>query len=191
MKATPLPEQIAAERITLKKHSLEIAEQMFGYVDQDRERLRVFLPWVDSTRSVEDERGYIKMTHDKWASNELFDFGIFRNSDSLYLGNCGIHSIAWPHNRCEIGYWILGAFEGQGFISEAVRALEKTLFEIGFNRVEIHCSSSNARSASVPRSNGYQLEGTLRQDAIENGTYRDTFVFAKLKSDWLSEPASR
>jgi RimJ/RimL family protein N-acetyltransferase len=35
----------------------------------------------------------------------------------------------------------------------------------------------------VPRRCGYRLEGTHRQDCIENGEYRDTFVFAKLDTD--------
>lgn len=179
-----LPDRIDADRIFLKRHSLDLAEQMFHYVDRDRKRLRVFLPWVDDTRSIEDEKGYIQMTAERWEKHELFDYGIFRRSDSLYLGNCGVHSIAWQHDRCEIGYWILGDFEGQGFMSEAVRGLEDTLFKLGFNRVEIHCSSENTRSAHIPRANGYRLECVQRQDSIENGQYRDTMIFAKLRSEY-------
>ena len=179
-----LPDQIESDRIILRRHTSNLAEQMFKYVDQDRVRLREFLPWVDSTRTVEDEAGYIAMTQEKWKRHELFDYGIFLKKDSLYMGNCGVHSIAWQHNRCELGYWILGTFEGKGYMSESVRALEKMLFDVGFNRVEIHCSSSNLRSANVPRSNGYTLEGIHKQDAVENGQYRDTFIFAKLKSEY-------
>jgi len=50
-----LPEIITGERIVLKKHSLELAKTMFEYVDQDRERLREFLPWVDATKTIQDE----------------------------------------------------------------------------------------------------------------------------------------
>lgn len=185
MEKSFLPEQIEGSRIVLRRHSLDLAEQMFRYVDQDRKRLREFLPWVDSTTTVNDEIGYIKMTQEKWEQHSLFDYGIFRKADSLYMGNCGVHSIAWQHNRCELGYWILGTFEGQGFMSESVKTLEKVLFEIGFNRIEIHCSSQNLRSANVPRANSYRLEGLQRQDVIENGKYRDTFIFSKLKSEYL------
>jgi RimJ/RimL family protein N-acetyltransferase len=177
------PEEIAGPRVLLKRHVVGLAEKMFGYVDQDRERLREFLPWVDLTRTVTDEAEYIRMTLQQWESHELFDYGLFRKSDGLYLGNCGVHTISWQHRRCELGYWILGAFEGQGYISEAVRALEATFFELGFNRVEIHCSSSNLRSAKVPRAAGYRLEAIQRQDSIENGRFRDTYVFAKLKHE--------
>lgn len=184
-----LPNEIESKRIVLRRHSLELADQMFRYVDQDRKRLREFLPWVDSTRTINDEISYIRMTQEKWDHHSLFDYGIYRIEDSLYMGNCGVHSIAWENDRCELGYWILGAFEGQGFMSESVRALEKILFEVGFNRVEIHCSSLNLRSANIPQANAYRLEGIQKQDVIENGKYRDTFIFAKLRSEYQNRHA--
>ena len=67
-------------------------------------------------------------------------------------------------------------------MSEAVSALEAACFELGFNRVEIRCSSLNTRSASVPKRLEYCHEGTLREEMIENGKPRDTLVFAKLRS---------
>jgi ribosomal-protein-serine acetyltransferase len=177
------PEEIGGARLRLVRHTLDIAERMFGYVDEDRARLRVFLPWVDGTRTLEDECGYIRMTRENWELHQLFDYGLFRREDDLYLGNVGVHSISWQHRRCEIGYWILGRFEGQGYISEAVRALETVFFGLGFHRIEIHCSSHNLRSASVPKRCGYRLEGTQRDDRIEDGAYSDTLIYGKLESD--------
>lgn len=177
-----LPNKIEGERILLQRHKLELAEQMFNYVDKDRERLRLFFPWVDQTKNLEDEKYYIKMTIEDWQDQTLFDYGIFRKSDMTYMGNCGVHTIAWCVDRCELGYWILGEFEGQGFMSEAVQSLEKTLFELGFNRIEIRCEPSNAKSASIPRRLHYQLEGHLKENLRLNGRYVDTMVFAKLKS---------
>ena len=29
------------------------------------------------------------------------------------MGNLGVHTIAWESRCCELGYWILGDFEGQ------------------------------------------------------------------------------
>ncbi len=176
-----LPETIFSDRITLKKHKVEIAELMFQFVDKDRERLREFLPWVGHTKTVQDEIDYIKMTHRKWDTFELFDFGIYRNDDAQYMGNAGIHTVAWDHDRCEIGYWILGDYEGKGYMSEAVLALEQVCFDLGFNRIEIRCSSRNRRSAKVPIRCGYRLEASLTQDSIELGSYRDTLIFGKIK----------
>ena len=185
MEKKKFPQQISTERLELRQHSEDQAPTMFSYIDLDRDRLRQFLPWVDFTKAVDDSLSYIKMTLEKWDKFELFDYGIYRKSDGLYLGNVGVHTISWPHQRCELGYWILGLFEGQGYMSEAVLGLHQAAFEIGFNRVEIRCSSLNLKSASIPKRLGYLLDGTLRQDAIELDKFRDTLVFSKLKLDSL------
>ncbi|MDA8243850.1 MAG: GNAT family protein [Elusimicrobia bacterium] len=180
MRQTKFPALIATPRLELRKHVPELAETMFRYVDQDRDRLRVFLPWVDTTKSVDDETAYIKMTSAGWEKGTFFDYGLFERKSGTYMGNIGVHNIAWAHDRCELGYWILGEFEGKGFVSEAVEALEKVCFALGFHRVEIRCASCNPRSAGVPRRLGYSLDGTLRENCIELGSYRDTLVFGKL-----------
>ena len=182
MEPKNLPESIYGQRIVLKKHTLDLAGIMFSYINQDRKRLAQFLPWVEKTQSKDDSLTYINLTHKDWIEKSVFDYGIFSIANDEYMGNVGLHTIAWPHNRGEIGYWILGKFEGQGFISEAVSFLEKESFSIGFHRLEIRCSSHNARSASVPRRLGYHHDGTFVDHVIENGKYRDTLIFSKLSS---------
>jgi ribosomal-protein-serine acetyltransferase len=183
VKEISLPPRLEADRICLKRNSPENASELFAAIDDDRARLAEFLPWIELTRTIDDQASYLRMTNERWESFQLFDYGIYRKSDSRYLGGCGVHTISWQNGRCELGYWILRDFEGQGFVAEAVRMLEKALFDLGFNRLEIHCSSSNVRSAKIPRACGFSLEGTLRQDELIDGRYYDTYVFAKLKSD--------
>lgn len=60
------PGEIESERLILKRHTIDLTEQMFRYVDQDRARLLEFLPWVDSTTTVNDEINYIEMTQKQW-----------------------------------------------------------------------------------------------------------------------------
>ncbi|AHZ86388.1 Putative ribosomal N-acetyltransferase YdaF [Bdellovibrio bacteriovorus] len=183
MKSVYPAEEIRAERITLKKHKIEMAETMFQYVDQDRERLGRFLPWVPLIGGVHEERDYIEMTQTQWQDFKMFDYGMYLNEGDIYMGNVGVHTISWDNDRCELGYWILGKFEGQGYVREAVLALEKVLFELGFYRIEIHCSGLNSRSSSVAENCHYKFEARLRHHAVENGQRRDTLVFAKLRDE--------
>lgn len=178
-----LPESISTPRLILRKHRRDQSEIMFQLVEQDRQRLREFLPWVDLSQKAEDTLAYIEEALEKWKNYQLYDYGIFRSEDSTYMGNIGVHNINWDQQRCEIGYWIAGPFEGKGYMSEAVRALEQACFKAGFHRVEIRCSAKNLRSAAVPQRLGYHLDGCLRQDSIEHGKFRDTLVFSKLKTD--------
>lgn len=183
MEKKELSPKLEGHRILLKKHDESLAGTMFTYIDRDRKRLGEFLPWVPFIKAEDDELNWIRKTYQWWSECSHFDYSLIRKSDGLYMGNIGVHNIRWEHNGCEIGYWILHDFEGHGFMSEALRTLEKHLFEVGFHRIEVRCSSANTRSAHVPQACGYQLEGTLRQDAIENGRYRDTLVFGKIRSE--------
>jgi ribosomal-protein-serine acetyltransferase len=182
-----LPERIDSSRLYLQKHDLAIAETMFQYVDQDRARLAKFMPWVQYTNSVLDEVGYILTTHEKWDAHELYDYSIINKTADVFMGNIGVHRFSWEHQRCEIGYWILGKFEGYGFVSESVEALSKTLFENGFNRIEIRCSSHNLKSAEVPKRLGFRFEGRLEEEQLENGKFRDTLIYALTKSAFLKK----
>ncbi len=178
-----LPENIEGELVIIKQHQPHEAKALFDLVDRDRERLRKFLPWVDSTQTLQDEKNYIGNCLDSWDQQTIFAYSIYRKADMELVGVGNVHSIAWTHERCEVGYWIASEFEGQGLISDFVRTIEKTCFELGFYRIEIRCDSKNTRSAAVALRNGYQKEAHLRSDSVLNGRRRGTLIFAKLKTD--------
>lgn len=180
MNKNTVARKLDGTRIILRKHDEEMATIMFSYVDKDRERLSKFLPWVPKIQSVKDELNYIKHTHQCWEQATLFDYGIFRKSDELYMGNIGIHNVRKDINQCEIGYWILGDFEGQGYMSEALRVLESHVFSLGFQKVEVRCSSLNQRSANVPKACGYKLESLLKDSHDRKYQSRETLIFTKV-----------
>ncbi|MGZ3695531.1 MAG: GNAT family N-acetyltransferase [Bdellovibrionota bacterium] len=174
-------EFLEGERIFLRRHEIATAPVMFACVNADRDRLKKFLPWVEGTKTVRDSEEYIRATQVDWQEQNVFDFGIYRKSDRVFLGSIGSHNLVWLHERCEIGYWISGSEEGKGLVSEAVGLLEQEMFRIGFHRIEIRCDALNIRSAAVPKRSGYELEGTLKEHTIEFGRRRDTAVWAKLR----------
>ena len=176
-------ELISSDRIYLKKHSKENAKVMFLSIDKDRKRLKEFLHWLDYIKSVEDELKYIIKCKQDWINCTVFDYGIYLKDGDIYLGNIGAHKIELGSYSCEIGYWILGEHEGKGYVTEAVKLLDLHLFDLGFKRVQICCSDINSRSAKIPERAKYTFEGVLRQNALENGKFRNTKVFSKLKSD--------
>lgn len=178
------PTKIPLSRASLQRRNHKDVYVAFECIDSDRVRLREFLPWVDWTKSVEDQVWYVGECDKDWDAGKLFDFGI-HTAEGEFAGAIGIHNINWDHQRCEIGYWLQQKHEGQGLISSALKALEKILFELGFNRIEIRCDPQNKKSAGVPLRNGYHHEGTLRQDTLFGETFRDTEVYAKIKADLI------
>ncbi len=181
-----LSELIKGERISLKKHEIELADKMYQYVVEDRERLSVFLPWPNLIKSVDDEINFINRCNKSWDEQVSSHYGIYRNSDDEYMGNISSFSFNWTSGSCEIGYWILGKFEGKGYMSDAVKLIEKTLYGMGFNRVVIRFDPNNKRLGSIPKRLGYKLEGTLRDAIYVDGQHQNLKVYSKLKREYES-----
>lgn len=176
------PAKIPLAKAFLKRRSMSDVYSAYECVDSDRTRLREFLPWVDANKSVDDQVWYVGECLKDWDAGKLFDYGIF-NAQDEFIGAIGVHNFSWPNDRCELGYWIHQKHEGQGIISSAVQAIEKILFDLGFNRIEIRCDPKNKKSAAVPLRNGYTFEGILRGNTFREGVYRDSAIYAKLKTD--------
>lgn len=180
----PFPETIESHRLRLERHRPVTADSLFRMIDRNRAHLRPFMPWELSTQKEEDSRAWIQLSSQQWEKGLSFDYGIFLRSSGKLIGCFGVHTISWENHRAELGYWLDEKFQGQGFVSEAVEAAEEMLFRQGFHRIEIRCSAENSRSQAVATRSGYRMEARLREHAIQNGAFRDTLIFAKLRSEW-------
>jgi ribosomal-protein-serine acetyltransferase len=159
------------------------ADAIFALVDQDREYLREWLPWVDATLAVDDTRAFIRSTLEQFASNQGFAAGIWKQG--RYIGGIGTHKIDWLHRKVEIGYWIGQSYQGYGIVTEAARALvTHALSELELNRVEIHCAAGNIKSGALAERLGFKLDGIMREGHFLHGKYHDLLIFAVLKRDW-------
>jgi len=159
------------------------AAPVFALVDRDREYLREWLPWVDSTQRQEDSLSFIRASLEQFASNSGFAAGVWWNEQ--FVGVVGTHKIDWLNRKVELGYWLGKNFQGQGIMTDASRAaVTHLLVEMDLNRVTIQCATGNAKSCAIPRRLGFSLEGTLRDGQLLNGRYEDLLMFAMLRRDW-------
>lgn len=163
------------------------AAPVFALVDRDREYLREWLPWVDSTLRQEDTLSFIRASLEQFASNSGFAAGVWWNEQ--FVGVVGTHKIDWLNRKVELGYWLGKNFQGQGIMTDASRAaVTHLLVEMDLNRVTIQCATGNAKSCAIPRRLGFSLEGTMRDGQLLNGRYEDLLMFAMLRRDWKVDP---
>jgi ribosomal-protein-serine acetyltransferase len=158
------------------------AEELFRLVDEDREHIAPWLPWVPNVIDIEDERRAIRTALEGFAKGEGFWCGIrFRGA---LVGSIGI--ILRPaDSEAEIGYWVVKRAEGQGIVTRATRALTEAAFrDLGMDRVVIRCAAENTRSAPIPERLGFTLEGTLRQAERVGERLYDQRVYALLASEF-------
>jgi RimJ/RimL family protein N-acetyltransferase len=118
-------------------------------------------------------------------------YGIFNLEENRLLGGTGLHSRVGP-SAFEIGYWIHKDYINQGFATETSAALTKIAFEIhNIDRVEIHCSVENTRSAAVPRKLGFTYEAALRQRSFANGHLSDQMIWSLFADEYPSTPSAK
>lgn len=182
----PLPDELRAERVVLRPYRPDDAAAVFAAIDESREHLRPWLPWVERHVTVEDTRDFCARAAANWLTREDLTIAIFAAGDGRFLGGTGLHRISWRDGTFEIGYWLRKSAEGRGYMREAVRTLTACAFEqLGARRVAITCDERNARSRRVAERLGFVPEGRLRNTILDPyGRPRNTLVFALIPEDY-------
>jgi len=159
------------------------AELVFRRIDEQRDHLRPWLPWVDATREPDDTLQFIRGALELFASRGEIAAGIWH--DGLFCGSIGTHRLD-PLNRVvEIGYWLAREYQGRGIMTATCRVLvEHCLLEMDLNRIEIRCSPENKRSGAIPARLGFTLDATLREAQYLHGNYFDLQLWSMLRRDW-------
>jgi ribosomal-protein-alanine N-acetyltransferase len=83
-----------------------------------------------------------------------------RREDATIVGHCGFHGPPDVIGRAEIGYTVFTAYRGQGFATEAARALVAWAFGQDEEKVYATVSPANAPSLSVVKRLGFTQVGT-------------------------------
>lgn len=162
------------------------ASALFKLVDANREHLRPWMPWVDTTETVEDIQTFISSGLDQYAKRNGFQLGLFYQEK--IIGVLGLHYINWTIGNTEMGYWLSKDAQSRGLMTMAVAALLEKLFEhYKLARVEIRANTENLRSRAIPKRLGFLQEGILRQAGMNNGQSFDMVVYGLLKEEWHKE----
>lgn len=89
------------------------------------------------------------------------------------------------HRQGNIGFSMDGRIRGQGYASEAMRALLDFGFvTLGLHRITALADVENDRSHAVLEKLGFRREGRLRQNFLVRGIWRDSDLFALLRGEW-------
>jgi len=179
--------KLVGKRIILKRlrPTIKMANALFKVVDENRQHLNPWFPWVKAEKVVEESFKYLLEVDKEYQKGTKFDYGIFLEKE--YIGNVGLFDIDKKKKSGEIGYWLSKKFTRQGYMTEAVGVLEREAFvNGGLNRIQIKCDERNIPSAKTAKKCGYLFEGKRREDDYSEyyKDFRNTLVFSKLKSDF-------
>jgi ribosomal-protein-alanine N-acetyltransferase len=121
-----------------------------------------------------------------WASRRSFFVGIFDKQSAEWLGQIYVGVVNWHTPEFELGYVVDRDYEGQGVITESVRAVLKQIFgALQAHRVRLRCDDTNERSYRVAERTGFVREGHLREDhRWPDGTFTGTYLYGLLQGEF-------
>lgn len=161
----------------------EEAEALYKLVTDNRAYLREWLDWVDAQTGPEVSKENILKRIKKAETGEMLDLGIYKEGE--LIGSMGFNPISAKNKRAEIGYWISSGYQGKGMMTECVRALIGYGFKkLKLHRIEIHCSTRNAKSFAIPEKLGFTLDGVFRDSYYLYDHFESSKIYSMLAHEW-------
>ncbi len=175
--------QLTTARLILREFSADDWPAVLAY--QSDPRYLRYYAWTG--RTPDEVQTFVRMFLDQQAEQPRlkFQLALTLKGDGQLIGNCGIRMRTPGAHEADIGYELNPAYWGQGYASEAARAMVAFGFtELRLHRIWSWCIADNVGSARVLEKLGMRLEGRLRENEFFKGRWWDTLMFAILEQEW-------
>lgn len=140
---------------------------------------------VEQDPSEADVIGRIEGSAARAEEGRGVELAVCTVEDDALHGGLVLHSFAWKHRRCELGFWLVPSARGQGLARAAVEcALTWAFDDLAIERMEMTTIPENAPTRRLAHALGFQEEGAQRLRNIERGVRVDIVLFGLLADDW-------
>ncbi|MGL6201421.1 MAG: GNAT family N-acetyltransferase [Lachnospiraceae bacterium] len=163
----------------IRKWQLEDAKNLAAALNNKKiqDNLRDGLPYPYTEKDAEEFISAMLAAD----PDQTYAFAI--TADDKVIGSIGVFRCANIHSRtAEMGYYIAESHWGRGLGTNAVRQTSSYIFEkTDIIRIFAEPFAVNAASCRILEKSGFQLEGTLRKNAVKNGKVLDMKMYALIK----------
>ena len=138
----------------------------FNLIDSNRKRLEDFFAGtVSKTRTLKDTMGYCVEMQQRITNKSYFPYMITDTRTRNFVGLVDVKNIDWNVPKAELGSFIDATYEGQGLTTKATCLVVDHIVEKHkFIKLLCRANSRNKGSIAVILKNGFELEGTIRND---------------------------
>lgn len=183
-----LPIRIDAERLYLRPY--QSGDGTWYYKMSQRNRSHLSRYEADNpAMTLENEEAaeiLVRELANAWATRDCFFMGAFLKESDEFAAQIYVGPVSWTLPEFQIGYFADVDHQGQGYVSEAVKAALNFIFRyLNAHRVCLECDESNARSWRVAERCGFVREGVFRENKLNpDGTFSGTLHYGMLRSEF-------
>lgn len=184
MQAWELAGPVATERLLLRPFTAEDFDALHAY--QSREDVARFLYWGPRTGAEVRESLALKVAATRIRDEgDVLCLAMARDDDGTVVGDIILHLISLEHRTGEIGFITHPDHHGNGYATEAGRAVLGVAFdEVGLHRVIGRTEARNVASARVLEKLGMRREAHLVENEFVKGEWQSELGYAILDREW-------
>ncbi len=165
--------ELRTKRLFLRHVKCEDAQRIFDCWASDPEVTR-YLSW-NPHETVEATKGVVSAWVEEYKKDDCYRYGI--EVDGELVGMIGV--VGYFHGNPVIEYCLGRAYWGNGYMTEALGAVTRELFEEGYDTIVIEAVKANIASNRVIQKSGFTLLGgyenklsDLKPEPVTINTYR-------------------
>ena len=174
-------ELIVDEEIRLKEIGLDDVEAIFTTIDNEREYMQEWLPFVELTTTVDFTRSFVTA----YENSDKTDFTCAIYFKNTFVGLVGLKDTDLDNQKTEIGYWLSEKYQHKGIVTRSCKKMIEYVFrEIGLNRIQLKAATENHKSQRVAERLGFTFEGIERDGELHTRGFVDLKVYGLLMKDY-------
>jgi len=183
-----IPTRFESERLVLRCYQSGDGQWFYSMSQKNRDHLMRYESdnVIMNIKSGEDAEIIVRDLAADWIARKNFFLGAFDKKTDEFVAQIYIGPVNWDLPEFEVGYFVDKDHEGKGYVTEAVRATLKFIFEhLKAHRVRLKCDETNVRSIRVAERCGMVREGLFRENKKHpDGKYTGTLHYGLLKREF-------
>ncbi len=180
--------RIEGSRVIIRQFKPEDLEDFYSYrSDPQVCRYQSFMvkSKMEAEQFIESQKNLPLGSKGQW-----LQIAIEHKIEDKIIGDCAIHFMENEPRIVEIGYTVHPDYQRQGYATEAVRMLMKTVFkDYNVHKILAKVDVRNPSSARVLEKIGFKQEGRFYQHFfdVQDKAWFDEIQFAYMKEDFMEE----
>lgn len=179
---------IVTSRLILRSPLVEDTSLLSAFNSRNKNHLAKWENIVDSYTEENDQKRLLDWQKECEEGRSARFFIFIKENPHHLIGMCNFTQVfRGAFQACYLGYKIDHAFEGKGFMFEALQEAISYLFnELHLHRIMANYMPINLKSAHLLNRLGFEIEGYAKHYLLINGKWEDHVLTALSYEKWKS-----